>query len=252
HENLLECIAHGKPALCEKSLALTEREARDVFDKAHEKGVFMMEAMWRRFMPHIRAAREWVRTGAIGRVDMTSCTIGFRGTLDPEDRIYNMALAGGALFDVGVYAIEIMTYLIGEPVRDVKAMLSFVDTGADNVDNITLRFDRCVANLQCITTCKATESLIIYGTRGRVELDAPVGGRTARRFDADNNLAEEVADGTPDGFIYQIEETIRCVRAGLLESPVVPHKDTIECTSIFDRCFAQNAAEREKAAPLKP
>lgn len=252
YDNLLQCIEHGKHVLCEKSMVMNQRDAETVFAKAKEKGVFVMEAMWRRFLPHMQRAREWVRSGAIGRVEMAQCTIGFRGTLEPENRIYNTALGGGGLYDIGVYAIEVTGFLVGEAIRDVKTMLSFVDTGADNVMNISVRYERCIANLQCITTSQIPQQLYLYGTEGYIWLDSPVGGDTARLYGRDGELIEECRVTPENGFLYEAQETVRCARAGKLESEVVPHRDTIECAAIFDQCMRENERYIAEAAPLNP
>lgn len=240
YENLIACIEHGKHALCEKCMVLTKQQAETVFALAAKKNLFIMEAMWSRFLPNIKKARKWIQEGRIGRIDLASAVLGFVAAEDPKSRIYNPDLAGGALYDMGVYAIEIMSYLINKEIRQVKSVLLFADTGVDTTDNVTLSFDGCIANLQCSITAKVDENAYLYGSKGYIQIPKFHFGDQCRLYDLDGNIVEEFYEKPVNGFIYEIREVIRCVRAGKTESDVVPHKDTVRCAEIFEQCLHEN------------
>lgn len=235
-ENAMACIAHKKAVLCEKCFVLTKKQAEEVFSAAKREQVFVMEAMWSRFLPAINKAREWIHSGQIGDVELANCLIGFKADSDPENRIMNPKLAGGALYDIGVYAIEIMTYLLDQPIQEVQTMTSYAETGVDKVDNITLKFERCIANLQCIVTANCPNGLYVYGTKGYIYI--PNAHYTSECFlYKENEKVEHFNKPHTNGFEYQIEEMVSCMQKGELESQIMPHKDTIECAEIFDQCL---------------
>lgn len=237
YENLLDCIRHGKHALCEKCMVLTKEQAETVFTLAKTKNLFVMEAMWSRFLPNIQKVRQWIQEGRIGKMELASASIGFVAEKNPENRLYNPDLAGGALYDVGVYAIEVMSYLINQEIRQVQSTLLYADTGVDSVDNITLVFDGCIANLQSSISNKLPGDAYLYGSDGYIKISGFHVGGDCHLYDPDNKIVQEFHEKPVNGFIYEIEEVINCVRSGKLESDVVPHKDTIRCAEIFDHCL---------------
>lgn len=237
YENLKLCIAHNKPVICEKCFVLTKAQAEEIFALAKEKGVFVMEAMWSRFLPVINKAKEWIESGRLGQIDLATFTIGFKANEDPESRMYNPKLAGGAMYDIGVYAIEIMTYLINEELQDVKSVITRHPRGnVDKVDAMILQFENCVATLNCIMTAGVQNEMNIYGTDARIYIKDPHFTSECTLID-ENGVAEKFYSRLDNGFEHQIREVIRCVTEKKLESDIIPHKDTIQCAEIFDQCL---------------
>ncbi len=238
YSNAMLCLEHNKPFICEKAFVLNESQAQEVFSRAKEKGLFAMEAMWSRFLPTINKAKEWIESGRLGEIDLATFLIGFKAEQNPENRMYNPKLAGGAMFDIGVYAIEIMTYLINENLKEVKSVITKSSLGnVDKVDSMILEFDNCVANLNCIMTANVQSELNIYGTNGRIYIKNPHYSSECIFID-ENGVEEKFSYPLINGFEYQIREVIDCINAGKLESDVIPQKDTIQCASIFDSCFS--------------
>ncbi|WMJ23596.1 Gfo/Idh/MocA family oxidoreductase [Paludicola sp. MB14-C6] len=237
YENLKLCIEHNKPVICEKAFVLTKAQAEEVFSLAKEKGVFVMEAMWSRFLPVINKAKEWIESGKLGEIDLATFIIGFKADNDPQNRMYNPKLAGGAMYDIGVYAIEIMTYLINEELKDVKSVITRHPCGnVDKVDAMILQFENCVATLNCIMTAGVQNELNIYGTNARIYIKDPHYSSECTLID-EKGVAETFYSRLDNGFEHQIKEVISCIKAGKLESSVIPHKDTIQCADIFDQCL---------------
>ena len=232
-ENMMLALSYGKHVMCEKSFVMTKREAEQVFSVAKEKNLFCMEAMWSRFLPAIKKAKEWIDAGLIGDVNLANFLIGFASSKDPNGRIRNPKLGGGAMYDISVYGIELTTYLIGKPVASHHSYVLRDENGVDMVNNITLCYPDCVANVQTTVTTNVGQFLNIYGTKGRISIADPHFADSCERYD-ENGLAEKVFFRRDNGFQYQIEEMVRCVNEGKLESDVIPHADTIFCASIFD------------------
>lgn len=232
HENILLCLRHGLPVLCEKPLALTEQQAREDFALAGEKGLFLMEAMWSRFLPAVQQARAWVQAGHIGTVQSASYHFGFVGR--PGTRIYDKALAGGALYDVGVYGIETLTWLVNQPLRGATATCHCNEEGVDVTDVVTLRFDACVASVHCSIGAQLPPRAEVFGSEGRIVLPPPAFDATKAVL-IDNGGGEEVFDSPHEnGFVYELEHFAAGVQNGLPYSDVMPPEDTIACAAIFD------------------
>lgn len=233
HENALLCLNHNLPILIEKPMCVNRKQAEDVFNIAKEKKLFVMEAMWTRFLPNMVQAKKWIESGEIGEIAAASCPFGFKANPDPNGRLFNSELAGGPLYDIGVYAIEMMTYLINKPVIDVTTMTLPAKTGVDMTDSICIKFDGCIANILLTFAADVRPPTMIWGTDGYISIPHIVSGDECFLHKNDEPV-QHFKHERENGFEYEIEETIKCVRNGLLESPIVPHADTLTCCDIFD------------------
>lgn len=234
-ENLMECIHAGKHIICEKPMVLTEADAAEVFALAREKGVFLMEAMWSRFLPHLQQAKKWIAEGRIGKIESARAVIGFRGNGKFETRLYNPELAGGGLYDIGVYPIEIVSWLVGEPVENCLSMWrKHPVTGVDENVSMILRYPSCDAVIQCLITCTVREHIILDGTKGSIEIPRSHLGDTCILYDADCREVETFTQTYPNGFTFEVAEAVRCIREGRQFSDTIPPEDTIACARIFD------------------
>lgn len=233
--NIRLCLQHRKHVLCEKPMVLTAADAEEAFRLAAEKGCFLMEAMWSCFLPQYQKAKEWVESGRIGTPVSAQVALGFRCDPDPNGRLLNPALAGGALYDIGVYAIEPLRYLVGEPIQEVIGCWHpHAVTGVDERATAILRFPSCDAVLQCSIGEAFKEFSILCGREGYIESPSVIGGHTVRLFDRDRNLVEEFHAPWENGFEFQIEEVLRCVAAGKLTSDVMTPAITVEAARAYE------------------
>ena len=137
----LLCLEHGKAVLCEKPFTVNAKEAEEVIESARAKDLFVMEAMWSRFFPAMVHVRKLIADGAIGEARMLQADFGFRAGVNPEGRLFNLALAGGGLLDVGVYPISLASMLFGTP-TEVAGVAQIGETGVDEQAAITLQIRR--------------------------------------------------------------------------------------------------------------
>ena len=234
------CLEHRVPVLCEKAMFLNSGEADAFFLRARELGVFAMEAMWSRFLPALNTARGWLRDGRIGEPVMADSGIGFVAPADPQDRYMNRALGGGAAYDITVYGYELLTWMLEREVERLHVEAVRGETGVDLTEYLLLRF---AGNLPAMVRCSfatnmgAEGKLVIYGTKGRIVVPNPHVAMEAQLYlNGSDEPAERFSDeATENGFVYEIAETIRCVREGRVESDVVPHRTTCDCARVFDR-----------------
>ena len=234
YQNTMACLRAGKPVLCEKPFALNARQAQEMIDYAERHNLFVMEAIWSRFIPAHRKLYELAWTGALGEIRAINAEFGFRAQFDPVSRLFDPSKGGGALLDLGVYALALAVKLLGTPDR----VTGFAQLSATNVDEqvaIILGFPSgAVANITCAIRTQLSNDARIYGTKGRARLHEP--------FWRPNDLTT-VIDGVEEhltiprqnwGYQHELEEVHRCLREGHTESPQMPHDDTLTIARIMD------------------
>lgn len=246
HDIIIDALNHGKHVLCEKAMVLSEKEALDVISLSQEKGLLLMEAMWSRHNPAVKKVKEWIKEGKIGRLVTGNLSWGFEASHDPKHRLINPDLAGGAAWDIGVYALLTTDYVIGKKPLEVKTLCKRGETGVDMIDHYALLYDDAIVSLTCNLYCNMPFLVSFNGTKGYIKADRLPFADRVYLYDSNHNLIEQFVD--PDerkqgvnvnGFIYQVEEAARCIREGLCESPVVPHEDSLWSTRIYDKLLSE-------------
>ena len=236
YEAIKLCLTHGKAVLCEKPMVLTEAHAKELAALAKEKNLLLMEAMWSRCLPVFRSAREWVETGRIGDIKLVQAAFCFQVKYDPEGRLFNQALAGGALYDAGVYPIEFATGIVGENPVAVAGVSHRCPVGTDDYTAMSFRFPGgAVAALACGTLAHASKDAYVNGTTGRVIVRDFLATQKAELYNNEGKLLEiAVSDETVDGFKYELEHFCGLFESGKKESNWIPLADTIACAGVFD------------------
>ena len=252
-QNALAAIAAGKHVLVEKPFTMDAAEAVAVVEAARAAGVFAMEAMWTRFLPHIVRVRELLAAGALGQVRTVVADHGQIFAPDPSHRLYAPELGGGALLDLGVYPVSFASMVLGEPAA-VTAAADFAFTGVDGQTSAILRGgDGAHALVTCTlwaaTACRAA----ISGTEGVIDIDPVFYAQTSftlRRKDAEPERFDPVDGlaGRGKGLRYEAAEVVRCVREGLVESPGMPLDETISIMRTLDEIRRQTAPGRAGGA----
>ena len=233
------CLERNIPVLCEKAMFQNSREARSAFSLAEEKGIFVMEAMWSRFLPAINQAKQWLDSGKIGTAEVAQFTIGFRPEQNPENRYLNPKLGGGAAKDITVYAYELTTYFIEQEIKKLSVSVVWGETGVDLTNHISILFEHTLADLTATLAAPVDDKLIIYGSEGRIVIPFPHYASECTLYDEKGKVVTHFRDeATQNGFTYEIEECMKCIREGAVESSRVPHKDTLACAELFDKIDA--------------
>lgn len=234
------CLENGKAVICEKPLVTNKRDAEELAALSREKKVLLMEAMWTRFLPPVQKANEWIKSGRIGDIRLVDAAFCFNAPYDPESRIFNPKLAGGALYDVGVYVIEFATGILGENPEKVSGLATICGTGVDDFAVINMSFrSGALAMLSCGTRANSGRDARIYGSKGSIVVYEFFTSRKCELYDDNNNLVEVFEENFDDGFIYQIMHFNKLFESGKLESDVIPLGDTIACAGIFDELLGQ-------------
>ena len=240
YENAMLCLKYGKPALVEKAFTVNAIEAEKLAFEANKQGIFIMEAMWTRFLPIYRQVDRWIKSGKIGEVQLASSSLGFVARRDLNDRLLNPALAGGAVLDLGVYAMAVSQFIFNKPPNSIKAQGYIGETGVDEAISTSLDYGKGrFSQFACTFLTRPSMKVEIFGTKGEIAI-LPVYNSTERASLKVNGREKNVhLPHRINGFEYQIEEAQRCIKAGKLESPLMPISDTIENLRVLDEVRKQ-------------
>ncbi len=233
----------GKPVLVEKAFTMNAAEARDLVATARTKGLFLMEAMWTRFLPHITEIRRILADGALGDIVTVMADHGQWFPPDPTSRLFDPGLGGGALLDLGVYPVSFASMILGRPSR-IATMITSAFTGVDGQTSMLFGYaGGAQAVLTCTSAAKSPTCAAIVGTEGRIEIEgdfyAPSSFSVVPREGPVSRFAER-HDGR--GLRHEADEVARCLREGRLESPVMPLDESVAIMETMDTVLAQATA----------
>ncbi len=231
------CLEAGKPVLCEKPLTVNAAETKRLIATARDKKVFLMEALWTRYLPIYGQVRQWLDAGRIGEVKLMNSTFGFKMERDADERWLNPDLAGGNLLDMGIYPLSISQWVMGQTPKSFSVQSMIGDTGVDEFTAGMLVYENgAVSQFSSNFLSTNINDFMIYGTEGYIRLHPYFWDCTQATL-MDFNAGEEITKTTPfkgTGFEYEIEEAMRCIGEGLLESPTMSHADTLATMELMD------------------
>jgi len=238
HGHVMLAFEAGKPVLCEKALTLNAVQAEHLVAEARQRRLFFMEAMWMRCNPMVRRLQQLLATGELGTVQQVRADLGFVVDKPVTDRLLAPELGGGALLDVGIYPLTFAHLFLGEP-DSVAAAAALSDLGVDLNIALSLAYRTgAVASLSASLTAWSPRTASIATEVGRFDLPAAFHQPTTATWTSDGRsqtLTEEVL-GT--GLANEALEVMRCLRAGEIESPLVPHEDSLALMRLMDRIRA--------------
>ncbi|MEE2832624.1 MAG: Gfo/Idh/MocA family oxidoreductase [Candidatus Latescibacterota bacterium] len=239
-DNSILLLEHGKAVICEKPFTINAGDAKAVIDVARQRDVFLMEAMWTRYLPAVVRARELIAEGAIGDVRLVQADFGFRAGINPEGRLFNLALGGGALLDVGIYVISMASMILGPRPSRVASTTQIGETGVDEQSAFLLQYPGGeLAVLSCAVRTGTAVEARVFGTEGSILLHGPFfkcGALTVKRGGEEEHI-DLPLEG--NGYNYEAAEVGRCLRAGLKESDVMPLDETLALMELMDSIRAQ-------------
>lgn len=244
----LLALEHGKHVLVEKAFTMTAAEARDVVAAAGERGLFCMEAMWTRFLPHVARVREIVASGALGEIVTVSADHGQWFAHDPAFRLFAPELGGGALLDLGVYPVSFASMVFGgaQPERIATLVTPAFNGVVDGVTSMLFGYaGGAQAVLTCTSSAKTATRASVVGTEARIELDPHFYEPTTIRIvtrDGDETVERPQFRGR--GMAYQADEVARRITAGEQESPLLPLAETVAIMATMEAVLEQSGLPR--------
>lgn len=240
YENMRLCLNAGKHVLCEKPLTLNANEAAECIELAQEKGLFLMEAVWMRFFPAMAQVRQWVADGTIGDVRLIQADFCINVPYDPQHRLYNPALGGGALLDLGIYPLSFTTMLLGHPTKTIgRAHIG--ETGVDEVMALTLLYDNdTTAHLVSSMRLNKPIEATIFGSKGSIQVHPTFLHAKDLTLHVYGEEAQKVSvPYLGNGYVHEVEEVHACLRAGKLESDLMPLAETYHMMQLMDELRAE-------------
>ncbi|MGH3298204.1 MAG: Gfo/Idh/MocA family protein, partial [Trebonia sp.] len=240
HDNAILALRAGKHVLVEKPFTMNAAEARDVADVARKHGLFAMEAMWTRFLPHTAVIRDWLARGVLGDVVTVTADHGQWFAQDAGSRLFAPELGGGALLDLGVYPVSFASMVLGPPSR-IVSMSDPAFTGVDAQTSMLFGYDSgAQAVLTCTLRAKSPTRAAVVGTDARIEVEGSFYAPAAVTLIPRTGDPVRVVPGHEGrGLRHQADEVARRLAARELESPLMPLDETISIMGTMDTVLAQ-------------
>ena len=236
-DHMLLCLNHNKPILCEKAFTVNEAEAKEVLDLAKEKGLFVGEAIWTRYMPSRKIIDKIIGEGKIGRVTSVTANLGYQ--ISDKERIIDPALGGGALLDIGIYPLNFA--LMARNNVNVKALTGVctkAETGVDLQDSMVICFeDGSIATIFADAEITSDRRGYIYGTKGYIEVENINNPEVIRVYDNSRNPfmnTEIIIKKDYNGYEYELIEAKKCIEEGKIESEMMSHNETLRVMRFMD------------------
>ncbi len=238
YKNVMLCLEHNKAVLCEKAFAVNYTQAKVMIDKAREKKVFLMEALWTKFLPNHQKLQSLLQENSIGDIKSVTINFGFAPQSPVPPRLFDPSLAGGTMLDIGIYNAFMAMSVLGKPTT-IKAFMTPASTGVDEQCAVTFLYDNgAIAQLFSTFSSNLATEAHINGTKGRYKL--------THRFYSPDAIIEyypgqpdskqiiEVERGGGHGYQHEAQHVCECLQKGLTESPVMTHDDTLQLMEVLD------------------
>ncbi len=234
-DNTLMSLRSGKAVLCEKPFAINATEAAAMIEEARDRGLFLMEAMWTRYVPAVVKLRELLAEGAIGEVQLIIAGGAYQPAPDPEFYLFRPELGGGVLLDAGVYLVSMASMIFGSPSR-IAAVGRLTAQGIDEQEGVLLEHEGGgIANLYVSLRAQSPPDMTLLGSAGRIHVHPPIFAPkrlTLTRYDGDDEILE--LPFAAEGYQFQAQEVGACLRGGRLQSTVMPLDETLHIMQTMD------------------
>ena len=234
YEQMKLCLEHGKHVICEKAFTINAEQARKIRTLAAEKGLYVAEAIWTRYMPSRKIINDVIQSGIIGTVNTLTANLSYNVAY--KERIIFPELAGGALLDIGIYGLNFALMHFGDDIVRIESTVQKTVTGVDAMETITIFFrGGRMAVLTHSIYCRSDRKGIIHGEKGYIVVENINNPQSVSVYDDNDNLLEhyEVPQQI-SGYEYEFQEAVRCIREGKLEPDSMPWEKTIQVMEIMD------------------
>jgi dihydrodiol dehydrogenase / D-xylose 1-dehydrogenase (NADP) len=234
-ENTMLCLENNKAVLCEKPFSLNAQQAEIMINSAREKNLFLMEAMWTRFLPVITKFRQLLDARIIGEIKFITANLGFKSDFEPQHRIMSLKLGGGALLDIGVYPISLTCMILGVP-DTITTMVQFAPTGVDEQAAILFKYaNNALAGIHASIRVQTSNDLLVVGTKGQIKLHAPLYRPEKLTLQVEGEAEKEIIKPwSGQGYQYQAAEVMDCMQEKKIESRIMSLADTFSVMQIMD------------------
>jgi predicted dehydrogenase len=240
YEQTMLCLQHQKAVICEKPMSLSYRHTAEMLAAAVQHKVFLMEGMWTACMPFMDKIKAFIEEDIIGIPQYVTADFGFTAIKDAEGRLYNKALGGGSVLDIGVYTLSLATLILGEP-SEIKVMSKLSETGVDEYANVVMQYANGATahSLSALNFTTPVEAGII-GTKGSIQIQNPWFKATDFTLRLNDGTTQDFSiPHLCNGFEHEVKEVMNCLDNGLVQSKKVPHSLTLAVSKIMEEVLRQ-------------
>jgi predicted dehydrogenase len=229
-----EALLAGKPCLVEKAFMANHREAAEIVRIAKEQKVFLAEAIWTRYQPAVKIVRDLIDSGRIGTPRLVTATLGY--SMGDKPRIMRADLCGGALLDLGVYALNFVRMFFPADIVNIESQCVKSKTGMDLTNAMSLVLaDGILANVQSSAACVGDNIGVIAGTDGNLIIDNINNPQKITVNTHDREFVEDIhVPQQITGYEYEFLACREALIEGLLEPREMPHEETLYIMLLMD------------------
>lgn len=233
YDDCMLCLENRKNVLCEKSFTVNAKQAAEVLSYAQNRGIFISEAIWTRFMPMRFVLDSIIGSGTIGDISALTANLGYE--LSHIERLQKPELAGGALLDLGVYTINFALMAFGNDISDIKSSCVKNQYGVDKTNSIIITFaDGKTAILHSNAAAMTDRLGIIYGTKGKIEFYNINNCEGIKVILNDGTVTEYKTPVQITGYEYELEASMKAIKEGKTATHFMPHNETLRVMEIMD------------------
>ena len=235
YENTLMCLGNKKAVLCEKPFAINARQVKHMIETARKNDIFLMEALWTKCLPHINKTLDIISDGLLGDIKILAADFGFNAEYDPEWRLFNKSLGGGALLDIGIYPLFLSLLLFGKP-NHIEALASIGSTGIDESIGMVLNYqDGKMAILHSSFLINLPTETEIFGTKGSLKMKSMWFMPTDLIYKKTPQKSKNIkVKYKGNGYNYEAEEAANCLLEGKKESGIIPLSFSLDLIELMD------------------
>lgn len=241
YDQALFCLENKIPVLCEKPLAINEKQVTGLIEASRKHNTFLMEGLWTRFLPSFQFLFDIIQSKAIGEILHLHADMSFIAEKDKTNRFFNPELGGGSLLDVGVYTIYLSYLLLGNP-DTIFACGKVNESHIDENCGVTLKYnDGKYAMLESSIITQTQNDAWIYGSKGTLRVKRPW-TEHPEKIDVrviNTPAREHYPSWEGRGFQYEVEDVINCLHNNKIESSIIPHQASLDVVKIMDEVRSQ-------------
>lgn len=228
YSNTRDAILAGKHVLCEKPFVTAPEQCQELMLLARKNNVFLMEAMWTYFLPAIQQAKQWIKQGRLGKLRHIKIDFGYQMPYSPDSREYSKDLAGGSLFDVGIYPLALAWYFTEKDIENLNVFNTNAPNGVDEDVTILANCGDAKAILSSSFQCHLANTAYIFGDKGYIRIPNAFCADTCELYQDDNCIDVFHDRRSTLGYDFEAEEVQQQIKAGALESPIMPHSTSLK------------------------
>jgi predicted dehydrogenase len=235
YEHTMLCLENGKHVLCEKPFGVNGKEVRGMIAKAKDKNLFLMEAMWSRFLPNIIKAKEIIDSGEIGKVNLLTANFCVKSDYGLEHRQFNKDLCGGALLDIGIYNVFLSLFVLGKP-KYAKSMAGMGITDVDFSCSTLFKYeDEALSVLNSSFVAESDIVAEIHGETGKIVFDNLWFTQVNIKIVRPNGVIIPVPlQFKGNGYNFEAEEAGECIKTGKIQSEKMSWDNSLELIDMLD------------------